>query len=72
MFYVLLGGAVASGRPAAESFAEVHRSNMTKELVADGTGMARKGAAYSPSQLATIIESASGDPAELRYNRRRC
>ena len=59
--YVLFGDAVAAGLPAAELFAEVHRSNMTKELVADGTGKARKGAAYRPPELAAILESASND-----------
>ena len=59
--YVLLGDAVAAGLPAAELFAEVHASNMTKELVADGTGKARKGAAYRPPELAAILKSASND-----------
>jgi predicted HAD superfamily Cof-like phosphohydrolase len=59
--YVLLGDAAASGLPAAELFAEVHRSNMTKDLVADGTGKATKGANYRPPNLAAILESASND-----------
>ena len=59
--YVLLGDAVASGLPAAELFAEVHRSNMTKDLVADGTGKATKGANYRPPNLAAILESTSDD-----------
>lgn len=59
--YMLLGDAVASGLPAAELFAEVHRSNMTKDLVADGTGKATKGANYRPPNLAAILESASND-----------
>ena len=59
--YVLFGDAVAAGLPAAELFAEVHRSNMTKELVADGSGRARKGAAYRPPELAAILKSASND-----------
>lgn len=59
--YVLLGDAVAAGLPAAELFAEVHASNMTKEIVADGTGKARKGAAYRPPSLAAILKSASND-----------
>jgi hypothetical protein len=42
-------------------FAEVHASNMTMELVADGTGKVRKGAAYRPPNLVAILESASID-----------
>jgi predicted HAD superfamily Cof-like phosphohydrolase len=56
--YVLLGDAVATGLPAAELFAEVHASNMTKNLVADGTGKATKGANYRPPDLASILKSA--------------
>ena len=59
--YVLFGNAVAAGLPAAELFAEVHASNMTKDLVADGTGKAKKGAAYRPPDLVGILESASND-----------
>jgi predicted HAD superfamily Cof-like phosphohydrolase len=59
--YVLVGDAVAAGLPAAELFAEVHRSNMTKDLVANGTGKARKGTNYRPPNLAAILESASND-----------
>lgn len=36
--YVLFGDAVAAGLPAADLFAEVHRSNMTEELDSAGTG----------------------------------
>ncbi len=44
--YVLFGDAVAAGLPAAELFAEVHRSNMTKEPDSAGTGKAVKRPAY--------------------------
>ncbi|MFO7906374.1 MAG: hypothetical protein ACQESR_23360 [Planctomycetota bacterium] len=57
--YVLFGDAVASGLPASELFAEVHRSNMSKNLVADGTGKATKGANYRPPNLVSILEAAS-------------
>ena len=53
--YVLFGDAVAAGLPAAALFAEVHRSNMTKEPVAGGSGKARKGFGYSPPDLETIL-----------------
>lgn len=59
--YVLLGDAVAAGLPAAALFAEVHRSNMTKDLVADGTGKATKGTNYRPPNLAAILESAGAE-----------
>ncbi len=42
--YVLLGDAIAAGLPAADIFAEVHRSNMTKVARhADAAGKAQKG-----------------------------
>ena len=49
--YVLFGDAVAAGLPAAELFAEVHRSNMTKELDSAGTGKAVKGPMYQPPNI---------------------
>ncbi|MGM0488023.1 MAG: phosphoribosyl-ATP diphosphatase, partial [Planctomycetota bacterium] len=59
--YVLFGDAVASGLPAGELFAEVHRSNMSKDLVADGTGKATKGTNYRPPNLVSILEAAGHD-----------
>ena len=59
--YVLFGDAVASGLPAGELFTEVHRSNMSKDLVADGTGKATKGANYQPPNLVSILEAADHD-----------
>jgi predicted HAD superfamily Cof-like phosphohydrolase len=53
--YVLFGDAVAAGLPAAALFAEVHRSNMTKEPVAGESGKARKGHGYTPPDLETIL-----------------
>jgi predicted HAD superfamily Cof-like phosphohydrolase len=41
--YVLFGEAVTAGLPAGNLFAEVHRSNMTKQLDSAGSGMAVKG-----------------------------
>ena len=58
--YVLFGDAVTAGLPAASLFAEVHRSNMTKEPVAGETGKARKGDGYSQPELEKILQSASG------------
>lgn len=58
--YVLFGDAVAAGLPAAALFAEVHRSNMTKEPVACGSGKARKGPGYTPPDLGTILAADAG------------
>lgn len=57
--YVLFGDAVATGLPAAELFAEVHRSNMTKELVADDSGKAMKGDGYILPDLQKVLRSAT-------------
>ena len=59
--YVLFGDAVGAGFPAGQLFAEVHRSNMSKDLVADGTGKATKGANYRPPDLVSLLEMASRD-----------
>jgi len=56
--YVLFGDAVAAGLPAATLFAEVHRSNLTKEPVASGSGKARKAPGYTPPDLRTILRAA--------------
>lgn len=58
--FVLFGDAVAAGLPAAALFAEVHRSNMTKEPVAGGSGKARKGPCYTPPDLAAILPPDAG------------
>ena len=58
--YVLFGDAVAAGLPAAALFAEVHRSNMTKEPVAGESGKARKGPGYTPPDLAAILAADAG------------
>jgi predicted HAD superfamily Cof-like phosphohydrolase len=55
--YVLLGDAVAGGLPAIELFAEVHRSNMTKEPDSAGTGKAIKGPAYTPPNIRRVLDS---------------
>lgn len=55
--YVLFGDAVAAGLPAAPLFAEVHRSNMTKEPVAGESGKARKGPGYAPPDLEAVLAS---------------
>jgi predicted HAD superfamily Cof-like phosphohydrolase len=53
--YVLFGDAVAAGLPAAALFAEVHRSNMTKEPDPQRTGKAIKGPSYRPPDLRRIL-----------------
>lgn len=58
--YVLLGDAVAAGLPAADIFAEVHRSNMTKAARrANDTGKAQKGDGFAKPQLADLLRRAS-------------
>jgi len=56
--FVLFGDAVAAGLPAAPLFAEVHRSNMTKEPVAGRSGKAHKGPGYTPPDLGAILRTA--------------
>ena len=58
--FVLFGDAVAAGLPAAALFAEVHRSNMTKEPVAGESGKARKGPGYTPPDLAAVLAADAG------------
>jgi hypothetical protein len=41
--------------PAAELFAEVHRSNMTKEPDSAGTGKAIKGPAYQSPDIRSMM-----------------
>jgi len=53
--YVLFGDAVAGGLPAADLFAEVHRSNMTKEQDSAGTGKAVKGSMYQPPNIQSVL-----------------
>ena len=57
--YVLFGDAVAAGLPTEKLFAEVHRSNMTKEPDSAGSGKAIKGASYDPPRLAEILKDSN-------------
>lgn len=57
--YVLLGDAVAAGLPAEKLYAEVHRSNMTKEPDSAGSGKAVKGANYEPPRIADVLREAT-------------
>jgi predicted HAD superfamily Cof-like phosphohydrolase len=59
--YVLIGDAVATGLPATALFAEVHRSNMTKEPDPLGTGKAIKGTGYSPPDINGVLRSHEAD-----------
>lgn len=60
--YVLFGDAVATGLPTSRLFAEIHRSNMTKEPDPNGTGKAVKGPAYQQPNVQNALDSASGIP----------
>lgn len=55
LLYVVLGSFVAHGMDAEPGFAEVHRSNMTKDGAKDAGGKITKGANYSPPRLARIL-----------------
>lgn len=56
--YVLMGDAVACGLPAQELFAEVHRSNMTKQYgVRTGVGKAYRGIQYEPPRIREVLEA---------------
>lgn len=57
--YVLLGDAVSAGLPAEKLFAEVHRSNMTKESDSAGSGKAVKGVSYNPPRIADVLKDAT-------------
>jgi len=54
--FILIGDAVASGLPVADLFAEVHRSNMTKEACVAGSGKAVKGNLYQPPSLSSLLK----------------
>jgi predicted HAD superfamily Cof-like phosphohydrolase len=61
--YVLLGDAVATGLPAEAIFAEVHKSNMTKQLgVRTGHGKAFRGPRYHPPQFGELLQTAEVRP----------
>jgi predicted HAD superfamily Cof-like phosphohydrolase len=51
--YVVIGSVVSCGGPFDEVFAEVHRSNMTKEPA--GNGKAVKGPGYEPADIHSIF-----------------
>lgn len=57
--YVLFGDAVAAGLPAEKLFAEVHRSNMTKEPDSAGSGKAVKGTSYEPPRIDDILSDSA-------------
>ena len=57
--YVLFGDAVATELPAEKLFAEVHRSNMSKEPDSAGSGKAIKGASYNPPRIADVLKDAT-------------
>ena len=53
--YVLLGDAVVTGLPAESLFAEIHRSNMTKEAQTDWPGKAVKGKTFQPPDIGKVL-----------------
>ena len=54
--YVLFGDAVATGLPIESLFAEVHRSNMTKQYgVRTGTGKAYRGPGYRAPDVQHVL-----------------
>lgn len=58
--YVLIGDAVTYDLPLSSGFAEVHRSNMTKEKQPDDPSAERvrqKGPNYEPPNLREILEA---------------
>ena len=57
VLYFIIGTGVAYGIPLEAIFAEVHRSNMTKERpLGGGDAKAVKGKDYSPPDIASIIK----------------
>jgi len=57
--YVLLGTAVAYGIELDVVFAEIQRSNMTKDHAGAHNAKPIKGIRFSPPQLARLLESMS-------------
>ena len=51
--YVVVGTAVSMGLPVEELVAEVHRSNMTKDV--DGELKPRKGSSFSPPNIRRVL-----------------
>jgi predicted HAD superfamily Cof-like phosphohydrolase len=57
--YILCGRAAQFGLPLEEAFAEIHRSNMTKEKQPNDPAAARvrvKGPNYTPPNLFKVLE----------------
>ncbi len=55
--YVIYGTAIEYGMPIEAIFAEVHRSNLTKTLIADSGGKILKGEDYKAPDIATVLEN---------------
>lgn len=60
LLYVVLGGFVHHGMNAEAGFAEVHRSNMTKDGGKATGGKVVKGPGYSPPDLAPLLSGGFG------------
>ena len=59
--YVLMGDAVAAGLPAAELFAEIHRSNMSKDAANDEDGKGQKREGYSAPDVGGVLRRPTTD-----------
>jgi predicted HAD superfamily Cof-like phosphohydrolase len=57
VLYVVLGTATVLGIDLEPVFAEVHRSNMTKERSQGRIGKAVKGSGYSPPDVRTVLQA---------------
>lgn len=55
LLYTIYGTAAEYGIPMDEVFAEVHRSNMTKEDSLDPGGKVRKGEYFEEADIASVL-----------------
>ena len=56
LIYVLIGTALRYGIPLDEVFAEVHRSNMTKDGTRRDDGKILKGESFEPPRIKEILD----------------
>ena len=60
LLYVLYGTATALGVDMEPVFAEIHRSNMTKEVAESKDAKGVKGPGYSPPNLHRVLNNQGG------------